>query len=203
MAHSPKRFGRGRRKYLMDTTPTILETGRPSDVHVSKIVEKKVGSLLLRQSFLICFLSGAFMSSFWVTPIEASSHHVRVLEIPASEGSIPTTLTFPLYEQEGIQYFSAGLGKEERRLNYPPFSLKLIFVQGERAYLAGVSIHLVSEDGMRRFKIPGEEVEGPWLFINVPTGTYLVSGADSNGTTIEKTITIQNDKLTVVHFRFP
>ena len=124
-------------------------------------------------------------------------------EIPVAEGGIPTTLTFPLYEQEGIQYFSAGLGKEERRLSYPPFSLKLIFVQGERAYLAGVSIHLVSEDGTRRLKIPGEEVEGPWLFINIPTGTYLVSGTNSNGTTIEKTITVQTEKLTVVHFRFP
>ena len=187
----------------MDTTPTMFEICPPFDVHVSRIDERKVGSLLLTLSFLISFLSGAFMSSFWATPVEASSHHVQVLEIPVAEGGIPTTLTFPLYEQEGIQYFSAGLGKEERRLSYPPFSPKLIFVQGERAYLARVSIHLVSEDGTRHLKIPGEEVDGPWLFINVPTGTYLVSGADSNGTTIEKTITIQTDKLTVVHFRFP
>ena len=187
----------------MDTTPTILETGRPSDVHVSQIVEKKVGSLLLRQSFLVCFLSGAFMSSFWVTPIEASSHHVRVLEIPASEGSIPTTLTFPLYEQEGIQYFSAGLGKEERRLNYPPFSLKLIFVQGERAYLARVTVNILKKDGTPLLMIPGGEVDGPWLFINIPTGRYMISGTDSTGTTIQKTITVASDGQTVIHFRFP
>jgi hypothetical protein len=76
-------------------------------------------------------------------------------------------------------------------------------VKGERAFLAGVATRLSQIDGTPLLNIPGEEVEGPWLFINIPTGTYEVSGTDSTGTTIKKTITVQTDKSTVVHFRFP
>ncbi len=154
-------------------------------------------------SIVMWVLSSSVATVFSVTTVEASSHHVKVLEIPLAAEGIPKTLRFPLYEQQSIQYFSAGLGKEERSLTYPPYPLKLIFVRGERAFLAGVSIHLMNEDGTLRLKIPGEDVEGPWLFIKIPTGTYVVSGTDSNGTSIKKTITVQTDTTTVVHFRFP
>ncbi len=154
-------------------------------------------------SFQISIFSGAFVNPSWATTNETSSHQIKILEIPTDTGRMPKTLRFPLYEQEAIQYFSAGLGKEERRLTYPPFPLKLIFVRGERAFLAGVSVHLVKEDGTTLLKIPGKEVEGPWLFIDLPTGTYIVTGVDSHGTTVEKTISVQTDKPIVVHFRWP
>ena len=163
----------------------------------------KIWGFCLTIFFQISIFSGALVNPSWATTNETSSHQIKILEIPIQTGSIPRTLTFPLYEQGAIQYFSAGLGKEERRLTYPPFPLKLIFVQGERAFLAGVSVHLAKEDGTTILKIPGKEVEGPWLFINMPTGTYIVSGIDSNGTTIEKIISVQTDKPIVVHFRWP
>jgi len=164
--------------------------------------QRKIAGRLLTFSILLNLLFGPMLNIFWDTQVEASSHQVKVLELSLPSGSIPQTLTFPLYEQGSIQYFSAGLGKEERSLAYPPFPLKFIFVQGERAFLAGVAIR-VSQDGTPLLNIPGEEVEGPWLFMNIPTGTYEVSGTDSTGTTIKKTITVQPDKSTVVHFRFP
>lgn len=151
----------------------------------------------------ISVFSGMLINPFLATAHEASSHQIQTLEIPLHKGSIPKTLTFPLYEQESIQYFSAGLGKEERSLTYPSFPLKLIFVQGERALLASVSVNIAKEDGTTLLKIPGKEVEGPWLFINIPAGTYIVSGIDSNGTKVKKIITIQTDKPIVVHFRWP
>lgn len=154
-------------------------------------------------AFLISLFSGALVNPSRATTNEASSHQIKILEIPLHKGSIPETLTFPLYEQASIQYFSAGLGKEERSLTYPSFPLKLIFVQGERAFLASVSVHIAKEDGTTLLRIPGEEVEGPWLFINIPPGTYAVSGIHSNGTTIEKTISVLTDKQTIIHFRWP
>ncbi len=187
----------------MSTTPRN-PIGCPSaqlDVH--RTSWRNVRGLLLMFFILSCFVSTALINTSWVTTVEASSNQVKQLEIPLPTGSIPRTLTFPLYEQESIQYFSAGLGKEERSLTYPPFPLKLIFVQGERAFLARVSVHIAKEDGTQLLSIPEEEVEGPWLFINIPTGTYVVSGTNSDGTTIKKTITIQSTKSTVVHFRWP
>ena len=168
-----------------------------------RICGRKIPGWLLAFSILPSLISGPMLNIFWGNHVEASSHQIKVLEISLPTGSIPQTLTFPLYEQGSIQYFSAGLGKEERSLTYPPFSLKLIFVQGERAFLAGVGIRVSQVDGTPLLDIPGEEVEGPWLFMNIPTGTYEVSGTDSTGTTIKKTISVQPDQSTVVHFRFP
>ena len=147
--------------------------------------------------------SGAVINPSWATTQETSSHQIKTLEIQLHTESLPKTFTFPLYEQESIQYFSAGLGKEERRLEYPPFPLKLIFVKGKRAFLARISVNIAKEDGTILLKIPGEEVAGPWLFINLPMGTYIVSGIDSNGTIVKKAISIQTDKPIIVHFRWP
>lgn len=153
--------------------------------------------------FQISVLSGALGNPSLATAQETSLHQIKTLEIPLHKGNIPKVLTFPLYEQESIQYFSAGLGKEERSLTYPSFPLKLVFVQGERAFLASVSVHITKEDGTTLLRIPGEEVEGPWLFVNIPKGTYNVSGSDLHGTIVEKTISIQTGKPIVVHFRWP
>ena len=187
----------------MSTKPRNPTAYPLAQLDVYRTSWRNVRGLLLMFSILSSFVSSALINTFWVTTVEASSNQVKLLEIPLPTGSIPKTLAFPLYEQESIQYFSAGLGKEERSLTYPPFPLKLIFVQGERAFLARVSVHIAKEDGTQLLRIPGEEVEGPWLFINIPTGTYVVSGTDSDGTTINKTITVQTTKSTVVHFRWP
>ena len=187
----------------MNTTPRNPTTCPSAQLDVYRRSWRNVRSLLLMFSILSSFVAITLINMFWVTTVEASSHQVKLLEIPLPTGSIPNILTFPLYEQESIQYFSAGLGKEERSLTYPPFPLKLIFVQGERAFLARVSVHIAKKDGTQLLRIPEEEVEGPWLFINIPTGTYVVSGTDSDGTNIKKTITVETPKPTVVHFRWP
>jgi hypothetical protein len=187
----------------MNTIPTKPTVGSSTPFNGYGIMWKRMSHVFCTCSIAIVFFPSALVTPSWLTTVEASSHHEKVLEIPMATEGIPKTLKFPLYEQESMQYFSAGLGKEERSLTYPPFPLKLIFVQGERAFLAGVSVDLMNEDGTLQLKILGENIEGPWLFLNISTGTYVVSGTDSNGTTIKKTITIQNDTTTVVHFRFP
>jgi len=187
----------------MSITPRSHTVCASTQLDVLEVRRRSAGNWFLTCLIFMGLASSALLNMLLVTTVEASTNQVKVLEFPLSTGTIPKTLKFPLYEQESIQYFSAGLGKEERSLSYPPFPLKLIFVQGERAYLAGVSVLVVNEDGTRRINIPGKEVEGPWLFIDAPTGTYKVSVTDSNGLTIEKAITIKTDKSTVVHFRFP
>lgn len=142
-------------------------------------------------------------SSSWAATGEAPEHLSKYLDIPLGGGTIPKKLHVPVYEQNTIQYFSAGLGKEERSLSYPPYPLKLIFVKGERAFLAGVAIEVFHPDQTRLISIPGEEVQGPWLFLNLPAGKYVVKATDSNGTTLEKSITLAAKDTTTVHFRWP
>ena len=135
--------------------------------------------------------------------VVASPHQTSKLEIPLQGGAIPQTMTFPLYEQEGIRYFSAGVGKEERELSYPPYSLKLILVQGERAFLAGVSFEIHKEDGSTAISIPAEEIQGPWVFINAPKGKYSIKATSSSGKTLERKVEIKGNASSVVHFRWP
>ena len=134
---------------------------------------------------------------------QTPGHLSKTLELPLEGETIPKTLKFPVYEQNSVHYFSAGLGKEERSLAYPSYPLKLIFVQGERAYLAGITVHISQADGKPLLTIPGEEVQGPWLFIDVPTGKYVITGTNNSGINIEKTLLISQEKTTVVHFRWP
>ncbi len=133
---------------------------------------------------------------------EGSAPLSKFLEIPLEGKSIPDKLRFPLYEQNAVQYFSAGLGKEERSLAYPPYSLKLIFVKGERAFLAGVAVEVINSEQTTLVSIPGEEVQGPWLFLNLPPGKYVIKATDSSGTTIEKSISLSGGKTSPVHFRW-
>lgn len=133
----------------------------------------------------------------------ASPHQTSTLEIPLQGDTIPQTMAFPLYEQEGIRYFSAGVGKEERSLSYPPYSLKLIFVEGDRAFLTGVSLEIQKEDASTTISIPADEVQGPWMFIDAPKGNYSIKATSSSGKTIERMVKITGHASTVVHFRWP
>jgi hypothetical protein len=44
--------------------------------------------------------------------------------------------SLPLYRANGVRYFSAGVGLDERTAEYPPFSLKLVFTAGGKPFLA-------------------------------------------------------------------
>ncbi|MEO6203738.1 MAG: hypothetical protein ABIP82_11060 [Nitrospirales bacterium] len=168
-----------------------------------KAVKKQLSVMVGLGACLLMILTlVAPSTSSWATTGEGSAPLSKFLEIPLEGKSIPGKLRFPLYEQNAVQYFSAGLGKEERSLSYPPYSLKLIFVKGERAFLAGVAVEVINSEQTTLVSIPGEEVQGPWLFLNLAPGKYLVKATDSSGTTIEKSITLSGGKTTPVHFRW-
>lgn len=146
--------------------------------------------------------AGVIPTSLWAAEGEASEHFLQFLEIPLEGDHLPATLSFPLYEQNNIRYFSAGLGKEERSLAYPPYPLKLIFVKGERAYLTNVAIEVLHPDGTTLLSIPKEEVQGPWLFVNLSGERYKIKATDSSGITQEKTIKLSTNTTTTVYFRW-
>lgn len=82
---------------------------------------------------------------------------------------------FPLHQSGKIRYFSAGVGLEERQAEYPPFSLKLVFTAGGKPYLTGVEVTIRTVQGETAASIPKEQIEGPWLFVDLPSGTYNIT----------------------------
>jgi hypothetical protein len=81
----------------------------------------------------------------------------------------------PLYQSGNVRYFSAGVGLEERQAEYPPFSLKLVFTAGGKPYLAGVQVAIQPLKGGAAINIPKEQIEGPWLFVDLPSGMYDIT----------------------------
>ncbi len=82
----------------------------------------------------------------------------------------------PIHTIQGIPYFSAGVGQEERTADYPPYSLKIEFLIQGGAYTGFVDLVVKRNIDQSEFSIPKEHAKGPWLFINLPPGVYSITG---------------------------
>jgi hypothetical protein len=111
--------------------------------------------------------------------------------------------SLPLYGADGVRYFSAGVGIEERSAEYPPFSLKLVFTAGGKPFLAGVAVTIQSTKGGPPINIPRDHVNGPWLFIELPSGTYHLTAIHADRTQGLKGVTVEAGKMKTVHLRWP
>jgi len=111
--------------------------------------------------------------------------------------------SLPLYRAGSVRYFSAGIGIEERNAEYPPFSLKLVFTAGGKPFLAGVAVTIQRAIGGPPIGIPGDHVNGPWLFVDLPSGTYHVTAIHADRTQGLKGLTVEAGKKKTVYLRWP
>jgi hypothetical protein len=108
----------------------------------------------------------------------------------------------PLYRSGEVRYFSAGVGLEERLAVYPPFSLKMIFTAGGKPFLSGVAVTVQPSGGGPLLTIPPEQVEGPWLFVDLPSGTYEVTATYGETVQTLKDIRVQMAKPKTIYVRW-
>lgn len=111
--------------------------------------------------------------------------------------------TLPVYQAGSVRYFSAGIGIEERSAEYPPFSLKLVFTAGGKPFLAGVAVTIRPAKGGPPIDIPRDHVNGPWLFVELPSGTYHLAAIHADRTQNLKGVTVEGGKTKTVHLRWP
>ncbi|MEY4528249.1 MAG: hypothetical protein RL768_1968 [Nitrospirota bacterium] len=114
-----------------------------------------------------------------------------------------TVELLPLHRAGDIRYFSAGIGLEERAAQYPPFSLKLVFTAGGKPFLSGVSVTIQPVKGGAALTIPEEQVEGPWLFLDLAPGVYDVTAIHRDRKQGLKHVTVEAGKQKTVHVRWP
>lgn len=154
---------------------------------------------------------GGFLSvsiGLFATDVVASNVVARVLpngeaielEIPTDIG--PQKESLPLYYSGKVRYFSAGIGLVEREATYPPFSLKLVFTAGGKAFVTGVDVTLRSAEGTTVLTVPREQVTGPWLFIDLSDGTYEVAATLGDVTQKVKGIKVRQGHVTTQHVRW-
>lgn len=114
-----------------------------------------------------------------------------------------STDMIPLYQSNGVRYFSAGVGIEEREAEYPAFPLKIVFTAGGKPYLTGVTVRITDAKGTVLVTIPKEQITGPWLFLDLPPGTYHIAATSDDVTQGLKGVTVRLGAVKVVHLRWP
>ena len=110
--------------------------------------------------------------------------------------------TIPVHHAGSVKYFSAGVGTEERSAKYPAFPLKLIFVSGPKAYLSQVAVTIIDAEGRVRLEVPREQVSGPWLFVDLPPGTYDITAEGPDKARIKERVTISAKESKAVYLRW-
>lgn len=93
---------------------------------------------------------------------------------------------------DGVRYVSTGVGFDSR-INFPPFSLVLVFATRTRAYLADIDVEISSGSRGHTTKIHSQ---GPWLGVDLPPGNYKVTARTSKGSVLTKTFTITKGRVT-------
>jgi hypothetical protein len=158
----------------------------------------------------ITLMSGLLGLTLWFAGITIVAAGVVARELPGGEAielEIPTDIgpqkdLIPLYHQGSIRYFSAGIGQVERDAAYPQFSLKLVFTAGGKPFVTGVALSLRDAKNNTILTIPGEQNSGPWLFIDLPDGTYGVTAWLGGRVQEAKGITVRRGHVTVQHMRW-
>ncbi len=123
------------------------------------------------------------------------------LQISADSGTLIRE-TIPIHRVGSIRYFSAGVGLEERSAKYPPFALKLVFVAGPKAYLSQVSVMIMDREGKVHLQIPPTQVTGPWLFVDLPPGTYDISAEGPGKASIKEHVTLSAKETKTIYLRW-
>lgn len=108
----------------------------------------------------------------------------------------------PLYRKGEIRYFSAGVGQVEREATYPPFPLKLVFTAGGKPFVIGVAVIIRNAKGANVVTVPAEHLTGPWLFIDLPEGTYEVTATFGGHRQVITGITVKPGKSVTQHVRW-
>ncbi len=137
------------------------------------------------------------------SPVARIGESGESLELEYQENGQVSKESLSLYRAGGVRYFSAGVGIEERSAEYPPFSLKLVFTAGGKPFLAGVAVTIQSAKGGPSINIPRDHVNGPWLFVELPSGTYHLTAVHADRTQGLKGVTVEAGKTKTVHLRWP
>ena len=87
-------------------------------------------------------------------PIARVGESGEFLELEFQANGQAAKESLPLYRANGVRYFSAGVGIEERTAEYPPFSLKLVFTAGESPFWLGFRSPFSQQKGVLRSIFP-------------------------------------------------
>ncbi len=90
---------------------------------------------------------------------------------------------------------STGIGVDER-VPHGEYALKLVFAAKSGPYLAAVDVIILDSDGKQVLKTHST---GPWLFVDLPPGTYVVHATPKRGKLLKATVEVTADEQAVLN----
>ncbi len=103
---------------------------------------------------------------------------------------------------DGVPYLTGGIGlgeREEMEALTRDYNIKLVFAVQQGNYLSNVAVMVTSSTGG---KVLEAVSDGPWLYANLPPGTYTVA-ATTLGKTISKGARVTAGGRTQLNFVWP
>ncbi|MEA5097121.1 MAG: carboxypeptidase regulatory-like domain-containing protein [Burkholderiaceae bacterium] len=108
----------------------------------------------------------------------------------------------PVIKQLGaVSYISGGITADERDAMKPlakDYNLRMDFALTVGDYLSDVKVKIRNSKGQ---VVLDMEVDGPWLYVQLPAGKYKVS-AEYEGKPIEKSVSIAPKRGSALPFRW-
>jgi hypothetical protein len=107
----------------------------------------------------------------------------------------------PTQKQGDVTFVTGGIGSDEAgalRVAAAQYNLRLTFAAVSGEFLAGVSVTLNDKLGR---KVAHTVSDGPYLFFNVPAGTYRIT-ADNMGQIVSRTAHVRATGATEVYLRW-
>ncbi len=166
----------------------------------------------MKRSGPFTFVFGGLLSLALAGPFEVSNAASTAATVTPSgdgiaveysdEDGAKSVLTIPLHKAGDVSYFSTGTGLEERAAKYPPFPLKLIFVAGPKAYLSQVAVTITDAKGAVKLQVPGEQVTGPWLYVDLPSGIYTVTASRDGRDQVKSQVTVAKGGVKILYLRW-
>jgi hypothetical protein len=95
---------------------------------------------------------------------------------------------------QGFPYLFGGVGSDEREAmeaRAKGYNVKLIFAEKRGAFISGVIVELATAKGT---EIVSLVTEGPWFYIQLPSGDYSVKATFKGATRQIKDLKVVKDK---------
>ncbi|MEW6427140.1 MAG: hypothetical protein AB1568_03795 [Thermodesulfobacteriota bacterium] len=119
--------------------------------------------------------------------------------LPPAIVAVMLLLAATAAEGQTIESLSTGISRSERSVAHPEYSLKLIFAEKSGSLLAGIAVTIAS-GGKEVFRT---EDAGPWLFVDLPAGDYLVEAKRADGAGREANVSVGASGQTAVQLSWP
>ncbi len=115
-------------------------------------------------------------------------------EVIDSVGGGATEAALPIVQNSnGISYITGGVGEEELaalKEHEADFNVRLLATSVNGEYMSEVAIRFLNKQGEEVFRV---ESAGPFLYVNLPVGTYTVEAVSSMGT-VQKAKVVAREK---------